>query len=82
MGIVVPKRGHTAVDRNRLKRRLHELVRLHILRMLEPAAMLQPVDVAIYARLEAYDASFVELQVELTEGMRRMIRALQKSERA
>lgn len=44
--------------------------------------MLQPVDVAIYARLEAYDASFVELQVELTEGMRRMIRALQKSERA
>lgn len=50
--------------------------------MLEPAAMLQPVDVAIYARLEAYDASFVELQVELTEGMRRMIRALQKSERA
>lgn len=76
MGIVVPKRARTAVDRNRLKRQLRELVRLHIL------PMLQPVDVAIYARVEAYDASFAELQLEITEGIRRVIRVLERSERA
>jgi len=44
--------------------------------------VLQPVDMAIYARVEAYDASFTELQLELIEAMHRMIRVLQGSKRA
>ena len=76
VGIVVPKWGRTAVDRNKLKRRLRELIRLHVL------PILQPVDMAIYARVEAYDASFAELQLELAEAMHRAIRGSERSERA
>ena len=53
IGIIVPRHHHTAVDRNRLKRRLRELVRLELLPSLRRAAAR---DVAIRARREAYDA--------------------------
>src|SRR6185295_18449086 len=53
VGIVVPRFRHTAVDRNRLKRRLRELVRLHLLPALRARVS---VDVAIHARREAYGA--------------------------
>jgi ribonuclease P protein component len=54
IGIVVPKHHHSAVERNRLKRRLRELVRLELLPLIRSRA----VDVAIRARREAYDSSF------------------------
>ena len=38
VGIVVPRHQHSAVDRNRLKRRLRELVRLELLPALRDAA--------------------------------------------
>ncbi len=38
VGFVVPKYGHTSVDRNRLKRRLRELVRTRLLPSLRPPA--------------------------------------------
>lgn len=38
VGFVVPKYGHTSVDRNRLKRRLRELVRTRLLPSLRPRA--------------------------------------------
>lgn len=38
VGFVVPKYGHSSVDRNRLKRRLRELVRTRLLPSLRPAA--------------------------------------------
>ena len=47
VGIVVPRHKHSAVDRNRLKRRLRELVRLELLPVLRAASAL---DVAIRAR--------------------------------
>jgi len=72
VGIVVPKRGRTTTDRNRLKRRLREVVRLHILPRLEP------LDLVIYARPEAYDASFLELQGRVLEGVERIVEALQR----
>jgi ribonuclease P protein component len=51
---VVPRHQHTAVDRNRLKRRLRELTRVELL----PALRVRPaVDIAIRARREAYAAS-------------------------
>jgi RNase P protein component len=38
VGFVVPKYGHSSVDRNRLKRRLRELVRTRLLPALRPGA--------------------------------------------
>ena len=59
IGIVVPRHQHSAVDRNRLKRRLRELTRVELL----PALRVRPaVDVAIRARREAYTASVAALR--------------------
>lgn len=72
VGIVVPKRRRTTIDRNRLKRRLREVVRLHVL------PVLQPLDLVISARPEAYDASFVDLQREVLKGIQRHTEMLQR----
>jgi ribonuclease P protein component len=62
IGIVVPRHQHSAVDRNRLKRQLRELVRLELI----PALRERPgVDIAIRARREAYSASYAVLQVDV-----------------
>ena len=60
MGVIVPRYKHTAVARNRLKRRLRELVRLRLLPTLPPVA------IVLRARAEAYGATFEQLtrQVE------------------
>lgn len=57
MGLVVPKQKHTSVERNRLKRRLRELVRTRLLGVLPPT-----VDLVIRTLPEAYDASFASLE--------------------
>jgi ribonuclease P protein component len=56
----VPKHKHTSVERNRLKRRLRELVRTELLPALRSGS---PVDVVVRAGSDAYDASFEELRV-------------------
>lgn len=58
-GVVVPKHRHNIVDRNRVKRRLRELVRIKLL----PG--LQRIDVLIRAKPEAYDSSFDQLAVDV-----------------
>lgn len=60
VGIVVPKHRQNGVARNRLKRRLRELVRLRLL------PTLPPVVLVLRARAEAYGATFEQLarQVE------------------
>jgi ribonuclease P protein component len=65
-GIIVPKYKHTAVERNTLKRRLRELVRLRLLPALsaEPAA-----DVVLRAFPTAYAASFASLERELVRAL-------------
>jgi len=55
VGIVVPKHKHKTVDRNRVKRRLRELVRSKLL----PG--LQGIDVLVRAKPEAYDSSYSQL---------------------
>lgn len=62
LGIVVPKHRHTAVDRNKLKRRLRELTRARW-----PAWHAAPpaLDVALYALPSAYTASFDELRADV-----------------
>ena len=56
VGIVVPKFGRHSVDRNRVKRRLSELVRCELL------PHLHHIDVLIRTRPEAYGASFDALR--------------------
>ena len=60
---MVPLYGHTAVERNQLKRRLREIIRAHVLRTLIP------LDAVVKAQRNAYRASFDVLVNELKDGM-------------
>lgn len=71
-GIVVPKRHRTTVDRNRVKRRIREIVRLYLLQMAGS------VDVVIRAQEQAYDAHFDELRTELVTVTQRLAQAVRK----
>ena len=64
VGIIVPRHKHSAVDRNRLKRRLRELVRTRLL----PA--LPPCHVLVRARREAYDDDFAALTRQIERAAR------------
>ena len=66
MGVVVPRFQHSAVDRNRLQRRLREILRR------ETRAALPPVDLVVRARRDAYDAPFAVLRAELTGAAARL----------
>ena len=66
IGFVVPRHKQTAVDRNRLKRRLREIVRLHLLRFLPP------LDVVIRTKPGAYGAAYQTLEDELV-GLRELL---------
>jgi ribonuclease P protein component len=69
-GSVVGKQGHTAVERNRLRRRLREIARLEVLPRF--AASGRNVDLLVRARGAAYDASYQALRdevVRVTEGI-------------
>lgn len=59
VAIVVPKFGFTAIRRNRLKRRLRELARLHIL----PESVAK--DILLRARRDAYAATFDALRTDI-----------------
>lgn len=61
VGVIVPRHGHTAVDRNKLKRRLREIVRVQLL------TALPPVDLVIRSRPNAYGVPFTELATELAD---------------
>jgi ribonuclease P protein component len=60
VGIIVPKHRHKIVERNRVKRRLRELVRSKLL------PELQGIDVLVRAKPEAYDSSFSQLAGDIT----------------
>lgn len=60
VALVVPKFGFSAVRRNRLKRRLRELTRQHVLP--QPCSC----DVVLRARRDAYDATFERLRDEVS----------------
>ena len=55
VGVVVPKHRRKVVERNRVKRRLSELVRVRLLPRLEG------IDLLIRAKAEAYDSTFDRL---------------------
>lgn len=62
IGIVVPRHQHSAVDRNRLKRRLRELARIELLPAMRGTAA---IDIAIRARREAYVATMDLLRTDI-----------------
>jgi len=62
VGVVVPRHRQSAVDRNRLKRRLRELVRIELLPALAQAPS---TDIAIRARRESYSAEFAALRDDI-----------------
>ncbi len=62
VGLVVPRYSRSAVDRNRLKRRLRELVRTRLLPVVPPA------DVVIRARPHAYAAAFDALAADVARA--------------
>lgn len=66
VGLVVPKHGRSAVERNTLKRRLRELSRTVLL----PDA--PAVDIVIHTRPSAYRLEFAELST-LVEQLRLQI---------
>lgn len=63
IGLVVPKHGHSIVQRNRLKRRLREIGRRRILPDLDAKGRSR--DVLIRARYRAYDVDFQTLSDEV-----------------
>ena len=65
VGIIVPRHSHTAVDRNRIKRRLREIVRTE--RLVSPALGA----VVVFALPAAYGVTFDALRAELITLCRR-----------
>lgn len=72
VGLVVPRHGQSAVERNRLKRRLREQVRLEWLAAL---ALVPAVDVVLRAHREAYLAPVAALARDITNLRDRIVRA-------
>lgn len=68
VGLVVPRFKHSAVARNRLKRRLRELTRVRLL----PADL--PADVVLRVRPEAYEASFDALATDIVRALAHLTR--------
>lgn len=66
---MVPRHKHAVVERNRLKRRLREILRQQVLPRLDEAGL--AVDVLVRARREAYDATFATLERELIDWTER-----------
>ena len=66
VGFVIPRYKHSAVDRNRLKRRLRELVRLELL------PTLRPMDMVLRVAPVAYTRTFELLRSELLIAARQL----------
>lgn len=62
VGVIVPKYGHIIIERNRLRRRMREIVRT---RMLPVLRAVPPTDVLVRALPRAYLASFDVLEREI-----------------
>jgi len=63
VGFIVPKYKHSSVERNRLKRRLREIVRQELLTVLPPA-----VYAVVRALPASYSADYAELALELRQA--------------
>ena len=71
VAIVVPRSGHPTTLRNRLKRRLREIVRLDVLPTLDAN------DFVLRAQPDGYAASFEQLRRDVMNGIQRAQRMLE-----
>jgi ribonuclease P protein component len=71
IGIIVPRFKHSAVDRNRLKRRLRELTRRE---WMGPLAVVPPHDFVVRAAPAAYGADFARLADDMTRLRDKIVR--------
>jgi ribonuclease P protein component len=71
VGFVVPKYKHGSVERNRLKRRLREIVRRGVLQKL---GALSPADVVIRTLPAAYEAPFDALERQVAQSCEKAAR--------
>ena len=76
IGIVVPRHQHSAVDRNKLKRRLRELARTELLPITRGLAA---IDIAIRARREGYAASMDLLRADIDAIRARVTRGTEST---
>lgn len=70
IGVVVPRHGRTIVERNRLRRRLRELLRTGWL--MEERERGATRDLLVRAGASAYERSFAELRAELDSCLERV----------
>ena len=80
VGFIVPKYGYSSVQRNRVKRRLRELVRRDLLGALRELPVGAGADVVIRAKPEAYRAAMPMLQSEFAGLGTRIARLVAKTE--
>ena len=66
LAVVVPRFQHSAVARNRVRRRLREIARRG------PLGNLPGVDVLVRARRAAYTADFAALRDDVTQALARI----------
>lgn len=71
VGFVIPKYKHSGVERNRLKRRLREVIRIEVL----PG--LAPMDLVVRVLPVAYDRTFDVLRAEVVQAVRRVGRQIE-----
>jgi ribonuclease P protein component len=64
LAVIVPRYRHSAVGRNRLRRRIREISRRQVLPLL-----VDPTDIAVRARPAAYEASFETLRREIVGSL-------------
>src|SRR4051812_10186809 len=76
IGFVVPKHGHSSVDRNRLKRRLRELGRMGILAAVRGAGPGSVIDVVMRAQPGAYRLEYAQLRSEVDTLHARLLKLL------
>lgn len=76
IGFIVPKHGHSSVERNRLKRRLREVGRLRLLDVMRGASATPAVDVVMRAQPGAYSLEYVQLRVEIEVLRARLLKVL------
>ncbi|MYA33999.1 MAG: ribonuclease P protein component [Gemmatimonadales bacterium] len=67
IGVVTPRHGRSAVARNLVRRRLTEIVRIHVLPTLEARQL--ELDVIVRAKPAAYTASYQRLRTTLMESL-------------
>jgi len=65
-GIIVPRYQSSAVARNRLRRRLREIIRRDVL------SGLPPIDLVVRAKRATYAAPFAVLRAELTDAVSKL----------